>query len=245
MATANLTLDRGGRLVTLDELKLIPCPVAPTGSRWRPVAHHAVLEQALNALKDAGYEVESMKLSLSRSDARFWAAILLHSQICTGVSAAVLLASSLDQSIALRFGYGSHVYACQNGAWRAERTISRRHTTHAVDRYAEAISKAISDIAQFKEMEALRIGRMRDRVVSLDYGEATLLRLYQDEGILSPRTLPVALKELREPSFEEMQECMNVWRIYNAVTFALKSVSESNTQRFVRDTVRLGAILGE
>src|SRR4051812_40343559 len=46
VAPATLPLDKGGRLVTVDELGAIPCPIAPAGSRWRPVPHHVVLEQA-------------------------------------------------------------------------------------------------------------------------------------------------------------------------------------------------------
>jgi hypothetical protein len=242
-ATAHLSLDRGGRLVTFDELKAVPCPTAPAGSRWRPVAHHDVLTQGLAALSASGYEVEGMHLAVSRADARFWGALTLKGTVAPGVSLAVLIASSLDRSVALRFGYGHRVWACQNGSWSAERTIARKHTTFAVDRYQEAIMKAVSELSGFREQEAERIRRMQNQAVTLEYGEAVLLRLYHDEGILSPRNLPVALKELRDPSFDEFKETMNAWRLLNAVTFALAPRAKSNPQAHAAATIRLGAIL--
>jgi hypothetical protein len=84
---------------------------------------------------------------------------------------------------------------------------------------------------------------MRQQAIDLSHGEAVLLRLYQDEGILSPRTLPVALKELRQPRFEEFTAAMNLWRLYNAVTFALGPAAHSNPQRHAAATIRLGALL--
>src|SRR2546421_247517 len=83
---------------------------------------------------------------------------------------------------------------------------------HGTTRYQEAICKAVSELSDFRRQEAERIRRMQQRIVSDHFAEAFLLRAYQDEGILSPQSLPVALKEWREPSFEDFGE-KNLWRL--------------------------------
>jgi hypothetical protein len=70
MAQASLVLHCGAREVSRDELDAVPCP-KPAG-RWVPVPHGTVLTHALDALTQAGYDVERMQLGLSRGDARFF-----------------------------------------------------------------------------------------------------------------------------------------------------------------------------
>ena len=53
---------------------------------------------------------------------------------------AVGVRSSLDKSISLQWACGSRVFVCDNLAFRSERVIARKHTTHGVERYQEAIS---------------------------------------------------------------------------------------------------------
>ncbi len=92
----------GAREVTRAELALVPCP--PPEGRWRPVPHDQVLDYAVKALDDAGYGIEKMKLGLTRDDQRFWGTLVLQSTIVSGVSLACAIASSIDQSVSLRFG---------------------------------------------------------------------------------------------------------------------------------------------
>ena len=75
---------------------------------------------------------------------------------------------------------------------------------------------------------------MQDRSIDNAFAEAFLLRAYQDEGLLSPRTLPLALKQWREPSFQEFRE-RNVWSLFNAMTFALGERSEQSASPRRRD----------
>jgi hypothetical protein len=84
---------------------------------------------------------------------------------------------------------------------------------------------------------------MQHRLINDHFAESFLLRAYQDEGLLSPRTLPLALKEWRTPSFPEFEEEKNVWRLFNAMTFSLGDSVQSNPQRHAAATIRLGALL--
>src|ERR1043165_616882 len=176
MASAEMTLHRGGREVTLDELRKVPCPTAE--GRWRPVPHHEVLSYALDGLKSASYEVERMKLGLARDNQRFWGTLVLKSAVAPGCSLAVAVASSLDKSTSLRWAYGHSVWVCDNGAWRAERTIAKKHTTHAVEVYRRAILNYVGELEQYKQIESQRIKRMMYTTLTDAQAESYLVRAY-------------------------------------------------------------------
>src|SRR5205823_8228403 len=149
----------GAREVTHEQLRDVPCP-SPEG-RWHPVPHAQVLDYALQALRDAGYELGSMSLGLSRGDARFFGTLTLRSPLASGVQLAIGVRSSLDKSISLQWACGSRVFVCDNLAFRSEQVIARKHTTHGVERYQEAICKAVSGLASYREQEAARIKAMQ------------------------------------------------------------------------------------
>jgi hypothetical protein len=241
MSDANLMLHCGAREVTRTQLDAVPCP--PAEGKWRPVPHGTVLTYATQALADAGYEIDKMQLGLSRNDARFFGTLTLRSPVASGVSLAVGLRSSLDKSISLQWACGHRVFVCDNMAFRSEQVIARKHTTNGVLRYQEAICKAVSGLASYREQEGRRIRSMQQRIIDDHFAESFLLRAYQDEGLLSPRTLPLALKEWRTPSFPDFKEEKNVWRLFNALTFSLSETVRSNPQRHAAATIRLGALL--
>ncbi len=241
MSTAKLMLHCGAREVTSEELALVPCP-APEG-RWRPVPHGTVLTYAAEALRDAGYEIEKMQLGLSRDDARFFGTLTLAAPLVSGVSLAVGIRSSTDKSISLQWCCGSRVFVCDNMAFSSSKVIARKHTTHGVTRYQEAISRAVQELAEFREVEAKRIQIMQHTDLTDAAAESYLLRAYSDLKILSPRTLPTALKEWRTPSFPDFAEEKTAWRLFNAITFAVGPRAKSNPQAHASATIRLGGLL--
>lgn len=240
MVSSDLCLHCGGREVTPEQLALVPCP-DPEG-RWRPVPHGMVLTYATTALTDAGYTIEKVQLGLSRSDARFFGVLTLGTPLVSGTVLAVGIRSSTDKSLSLGFAYGARTFVCDNLAFRADRVIAKKHTTFGPDRYREAICRAVAELPEFRQSEADRIRRMQQAVIADHYAEAVLLRLYQDEGLLSPRSLPTALKQWREPDFAGLEE-KTVWRLFSAVTFALNGRARTNPGAHLSATLRLGALL--
>lgn len=241
MATASLTLHKGARRVERPELNAVPCPTFDPHSRWRPVAHGAVLQMAESAIQSAGFGVQKMELGLSRCDQKFWGTFVLDHQMVEGVSLSMLVSSSTDMTIALRAGFGSRVWACDNGAWTAERTISRKHTIHSVERYFEAVCKTVSELPQFAQVEGDRITRMMGTPITDQQAESYLLRAFE-KGILSHRTLLPALEYWRTAEFPGQQE-KTAWRLYNSVSGALKGLATANPQRHIAATIQAGAFL--
>lgn len=240
MAEASLVLHCGAREVTREELSKVPCP-EPEG-RWKPVPHHTVLDYATTSLREAGYEIDNLRLGLTRDDQRFFGVMTLKTPLVTGTALAVGFRSSTDKSLALGFAYGSRTFVCDNLAFRSQKVVNKKHTTFGLDRYREAICKNIGELPQFRDMEADRIRRMQTTIIDDHFAESALLKMYQDYKILSPQTLPVALQEWREPQFHGLEE-RSVWRLFSAVTFALNGRAKSNPAAHLSATIKLGHLL--
>lgn len=239
MSDAKMILHCGAREVTREELANVPCPKAE--GRWVPVPHHTVLDYALKALSDASYGIKKMKLGLSRNDQRFWGTLVLESNVVAGVSLAVALASSLDKSTSLRWGYGHSVFVCDNGAWCVEQSIARRHTTNGVTRYQEAICKAVTELGDYRRTEEERIKQLVARSMNDTEAESLLLRCYEAK-LLSPVTLPTAITQWRKPEYPDF-EPRNAWSLYNAVTYALNDRAKTNPQAHAAATIRLNGLI--
>jgi hypothetical protein len=201
-----------------------------------------VLAHAAQALADAGYGVERESLALSRDDARFFGTLTLRTPLADGVHLAVGLRSSTDKSISLGWCCGARVFCCDNLAFSAQTVIARKHTTHGIERYAEAISKVVADLGVYREYEAFRIREMQRTELSDEQAESVLLRAFE-AGIVGPRALPLAVREWRSPSFPQFTEAKNAWRLYNALTFALGKRATLNPQAHAHATIRLGALV--
>ena len=71
-----------------------------------------MLDYAEKTLTDSSYEVEQLKLGLSRDDQRFFGTVVLKSALVSGVQLAIGLRISTDQSISLQWRCGHRVFVC-------------------------------------------------------------------------------------------------------------------------------------
>jgi hypothetical protein len=239
MAHADLVLHVGARRVERAELDQGPCP--PPEGRWRPVAHGTVLAYAERALVDAGYRVENLQLGLSRDDARFFGTLTLGSPVAGVANLAIGVRSSTDKSLSLQWCCGSRVFVCDNLAFSSEKVIARKHTTHGVDRYQEAICKAVGELADYREYETSRIQQMQSTMLTDEQAESILLRAFE-KGILSHRTIATAIREWRTPTFSDFLD-RSAWSLFNAITLALGKRAEISPQSHAAATIRLGALV--
>lgn len=240
VANATLIRHRGAREVTRDQLAAVPCP-EPQG-RWRPVPFHQVLECAERALVDAGYRLAKVALALSRHDDRFFGTLTLDSPLGSGANLAVGVRSSHDQSLALGWCCGQRVFVCDNLAFSSDRVISRKHTSHGVSRYQEAICRVVSELGEYREYESQRIRQMQRTELSDEQAESILLRAFE-VGIIGPSALPKAIQQWRDPSFSEFDGAKTAWRLYNALTYALGKRARTNPQAHAHATIRLGSLV--
>lgn len=236
---SNLMLHTGAKEVSRTELATVEAP--PPAKRWYPIKHATVLEALCTTLTQSGFLIEKERLGLSESKHRFFGTLDLRSELAHGVTLAVGVRNSTDQTFPLGFCAGSRVFVCDNLAFRSELMVRRKHTLHGATRFQEAITEAIGSLPQFMAGETQRIDMMQSTEIPGERAESLILRSYE-QGIVSARFLPDVIRAWREPSAPEF-EPRTLWSLFNAVTQVLKPRSLSNPQAFAVQTMRLHSLM--
>lgn len=239
MANSNLVLHRGAKSVSLDELNQFQAP--PPEGRWFPLSHGRVLGVVTDTLRDAGYTIERQQLGVMRDGSRFFGTLDLASPVGDGVSLAVGIRNSVDQSFPLGFCAGSRVFVCDNLAFRSELLVRRKHTLNGERDFVRRIAEAVGSLPSFQEQEALRIERMKGAELVDDQADALILRGFE-RGIVGARELPRVLQQWRNPPHEEFRP-RTAWALLNAFTGAMKERGAVSPQLYATQTMRLQALL--
>ncbi len=234
-----LCLHRGARVVDRQELDAVATP--PSTKTWFPLRHSHVLDAVLETLEASTFHVQSVQLSLSKDNARFFGTVDLSMAVTGEATLAVGVRNSVDKTFPLGFCAGCRVFVCDNLAFRSELLVARKHTLHGGVRFREAIALAVQSLGQFREAEAARIEQMRAFRLTDMHADSLMLQAYE-QGIVSLRSLPPVIKAWRRPAHSEFAD-RSLWSLMNAFTGAMKQRSVSNPQQFAHQTIRLNALL--
>lgn len=238
MAESTLILHKGARQVEREELDAVEAP--PPTETWFPLRHSQVLSTVERTLGDAGFTITRSQLGLSQDNARFFGTLDLGTPITEGVSLTVGVRNSTDKTFPIGLCAGSRVFVCDNLAFSAEIYVAKKHTRFGEARFNEGISTAVRTLTSYREVEAKRIEVYREAPLTETDAAACLLHGFE-EGILSTRTLPVAIEEWRKPSQQDF-EPRTAWSLFNAITAALKE-RQGNPAQFASLTMRLYGLL--
>jgi len=239
VSTSDLVLHRGARLVEADELRQVPAP--PPEGRWFPLSHGTVLRRVVETLGEAGFVVRRQQLGLSADNGRFFGVLDLDAGLTTGVTLSVGVRNSIDKTFPIGFCAGSRVFCCDNLAFRSELLVKRKHTRYGEQRFAEAITGAVSQLGQFCDEEVTRVRRMIVADLSDVVAESLILRAFE-KGIVTTPYLPQVVREWRQPSFDEFED-RTYWSLFNAFTTVMAERAKSNPQAYAIQTIRLYAHL--
>jgi hypothetical protein len=240
MVASNLIRHCGAREVERAELAHIQPPL-PTKT-WYPLAHHAVLETVSGTLEGAGFQIRRTRLAVSHGDARFFGTLDLATSISDGVSLAVGIRNSNDQSFPIGFCCGTRVFVCDNLAFTSEIVVSRKHTRFGQERYLEGLARAVSSLDQYRRSAADWIVRMQQHSLCDDAANSLLLQAYE-KRIIGLRLLPLVIDEWRRPQREEYRP-RTAYSLFNCFTDVLGRERQS---RFPAEsalaTMRLSKLL--
>ena len=239
MPGTQLVLHCGAKEVSRNELATVEAP--PPTRTWYPIKHSDVLDAVLETVDQTGFAVEKMRLALSRQGAQFFGTLDLRCPVAEGVSLAVGIRNSINQTLPLGFVAGTRVFVCDNLAFRSELLVSRKHTANGRVRFREAIAQAVQGLETFRTVESRRIELMRAVALTDVEAESFMLRAYE-RRIVSHRLLPDVIRGWREPGHDDFQ-ARTAWSLYNAFTGALADRARSNPQQHAALTMRLAALL--
>jgi len=215
-----LLLHQGGQECSLDDLRDIPMPVETRS--FKPVSHY---DLAVNIAKVAGellseFTLKSSQYGVARDGGQLFGVHTFQNSN-TELGLSIAFRNSLDKSLSVGMAFGASVFVCDNLALQGEIIKIRKHTTNihtdleemiltGVYRARTSFISAVDDAILMQQIE-----------ISTDGAYHALGHLFGHK-VLSPRQMPVALKEWNLPSHEEF-EPRTLWSLYNAVTEALKS----------------------
>lgn len=240
MVSSTLVNHCGARQVNAAELARIE-PPAPTRT-WFPLAHRALLDSVCESLEGAGFAICRSRLSVSHGGARFFGTLDLTTSIVEGISLAVGVRNSNDQSFPIGFCCGQRVFVCDNLAFTSEIVVSKKHTRFGQERYLEGLARAVASLDQYRQSAAGWIERMQGRHLSNDKANSLLLQAYERK-IIGLRLLPLVVEEWRRPTREEYRP-RNAYSLFNCFTDVLGRERQS---RFPAEsalaTMRLSKLL--
>jgi hypothetical protein len=240
MATSTLMNHRGACEVARQELLEVDTP--PATKTWFPIPHHQVLDAVCSTLEGAGYRIRQSRMSLSHGGARFFGTLDLATTITEGVSLAVGVRNSTDQSFPIGFCCGQRVFVCDNLAFTSEVVVSKKHTRFGQERYLEGLARAVASLNQYQQSAANWIIQLQRYDLSEDAANSYLLQAYE-RGIVGLRLLPLVLNEWRQPHLEEYKP-RTAYALFNCFTDVLGRERQS---RFPAEaalaTMRLSKLL--
>ncbi len=239
MSGARLCLHRGGREVPREYLATVPTP-APS-RRWHPVGHHAFVDAVDEALSAQGFTIERRRYGLSQDDAKLFGVLDLTVPVVSGVTVAVGIRNSLNQTFPLGFCAGHRVFVCDNLAFSAELMVKRKLTSRGMLRFRDDIAACVSGLDVFKRAEEHRVRRMQLADIGDTEAESFMLRALE-RRLISHRLVYKLIEAWREPPFEEF-ESRTLWSLFNCFTLVMSDRAKSNAQQHARDTMSLQALL--
>jgi len=241
MSGSSLILHCGGEPVTRDDLSTI---VAPEPTRtWHPVPHSLLLETVEQSFGRAGFEIAKQQYGVSHEGNRFFGVMDLVSEITEGVNVAVGLRNSTDKSMPAAACLGEHVFVCDNLAFSAEVSFTRRHTARILADLPGLVDGAVAQVGAYRDTAVQRVEGMQQRRITDQRAHDLVVRA-ADARAVSWQDVPKVLQEWREPQHDEFKP-RNAWSLYNAFTEVYKSRFGRNPADTASRTVRLNALLTE
>lgn len=216
----DLMLHCGGVKATLEELDLIPLPVATES--YQPVSHHDLAVSLKSIGQDilTDYVLIGENYGLARNGNQMFALLKFQSDnkemaMCIGFR------NSYDRSMSIGMALGASVFVCDNLALTGEIAVMRKHTKNVLSGLEDlALSTLYRSQKNFQQIvedsERLKQIQMNDKQAFQSIGW-----LY-GQDILSPRQIPIVREKWLKPQHAEFAE-KNAWSFYNACTDALKS----------------------
>jgi hypothetical protein len=217
MAGTTLIQHCGARRVSDEELAGIEPP--PATRTWFPLAHRTVLDTVRTTLHGAGFSIQRSSLAVSHDGARFFGTLDLTTTIAAGVSLAVGIRNSNDQSFPIGFCCGQRVFVCDNLAFTSEIVVTKKHTRFGQQRYLEGLARAVGGLGEYRRVAAAWIRRMEAEPLNDDRANSLLLQAYERQ-IIGVRLLPQVVREWREPSRAEYRP-RTAYALFNCFTDVL------------------------
>ena len=217
-----LMLHCGGQLKSREEVFAVSIP--PATETYVPLPFESFLTRIEKQLAVEGIIVQEQRLALSNNGQRLFGLMGLEmpGKRNDDYRCVLGLRNSYDKSMSTGVCVGASVFVCDNLSFNGEVTFARKHTANLLRDLSWLITETVAQLpmqflAQAQTFEAYRAATITDR----DAHDLTI-RLV-DKGAINIGDIKNVLKEWREPRYPVfVASGKTVWRLFNAVTEAIK-----------------------
>jgi hypothetical protein len=214
-----LLLHQGGQECSLQELRDIPLP--PETKSFKPVGHYDLAVNIARVASDLlrEFTLHNSQYGIARNGGQLFG-VHTFKNSNTELGLSIAFRNSLDKSLSVGMAFGASVFICDNLALQGEIVKIRKHTTNIASDLEEMILTGVYRARTSFISAVDDCHKMRGIEIDNDGAYRALGHLFGHK-VLSPRMMPVALKEWHQPLHQEF-EPRTMWSLFNAVTEALK-----------------------
>lgn len=210
-----LMLHAGAEPVDYDGLRQIALPDA-TESHV-PIAHSAVVDMVKYSLGFYGHDIVGEHYGVTPDGMRFFGVLELQSQYGDYVDT-VGLRNSNDKRFPIGISFGSKVFVCDNLAFNGDHVIRRKHTANAKRDIVGLIAQVVEPLRAQREAQHNTFLSYRATPLIEEQVDHAVMQMYR-QGIINLTRIADVIEAYQEPPHDWGGE--NVWRLFNATTFAL------------------------
>lgn len=138
------------------------------------------------------------------------------------------------------------LFVGDNLSFRSELLVKKKHTRYGEVRFNNAIAGAVTNLGQFKAVEAHRIQQLQHAQVTEAQASLCVLKAVE-RGIISAPVIPRLWREILQPSFDYggplPATTLTLWRVLNAFTTVLSDRANRSPADYAGQTMRINALL--
>ena len=238
MRALNLMIHCGTRHVDREQAYAVTTPDAtPT---WTPVPHRRLIELLVSTLPGYGLTLAQEAHALHRDNSRYFGLFqVTNGEVESDYNLVFGLRNSHDKSFSAGICLGSGVFICDNLAFSSEVVVGRKHTRW-IDRDLPGLfSTAIGKLMDMRVAQDKRIASYKQTELTDQQAHDTICVALRG-GAVNANRVPKVLDQWHTPNHPEFGAEKTAWRLFNAVTEALK---ESSLTALPARTQKLHGIL--
>jgi hypothetical protein len=235
---ARLIADTGTRLLTREELALLPLPEATR--TFKPVSHHELAAAIIECLGFRHLHVVKDEYAVSHDGARMFGIMEIDVE-WSNLRFAIALRNGNDRSMRLAITCGYRVFVCSNMAFRGDYYPLLAKHSGSFD-LIEAVSVGVDRIQRNFQPLSDQIEKWCARPLTDDRARVIIYKAFIEKGLpLSGRLLKDVHEQYFEPRYEEFRP-RTLWSLSNAFTTAFKLL---DPMRQYPATARLAGFLSQ
>lgn len=211
-----LVLHAGADAIDFDGLRSLVTP-EPTSSH-HPLPHHDLVNMVTYALQYWGHEVTKQEFGVTPDGARFYGVLTLRSEY-GDYEDLVGLANAHDKSSAIKIGFGSSTFVCDNTAFLSDVVVSRKHTPGTKRQLPGLIAEIIEPLKQQRIGQNMMFERYKGTALTDDRADQLIMQMFR-RGILNCTRIPEVLEQWENPSCDWGDK--TAYRLFNGATWSLK-----------------------